>query len=74
MKLKSDMGLFPIDTGWILVYPNPEDEGNIIQEHYDRTDNGIIDLLYAIKENCLHHYNSKHNEFNIGIKRVKVKK
>jgi hypothetical protein len=74
MKVKSTMGLFPLDDAWILIYPNPEDEEHIIREHYDRTDQGIIELLYAIKESCLHHYNSKHNEENIVIKIVKVKK
>jgi hypothetical protein len=74
ITLKSKIGLFPIDDAWILVYPNPEDEHNIIQEHYDKTDQGIIELLYAIKEGCLYHYNGKHNAHNIVIKRVKVKK
>jgi hypothetical protein len=72
MNLKSDMGLFPIDTGWILVYPDPT-TGEIAQEHYDKTDHGIINLLYTVKEACLGHYNSKHNTHNIIIKRVKVK-
>jgi hypothetical protein len=74
MNLKSEMGLFPIDTGWILEYPDPNDDLKTIKEHYEETDQGVIELLYAIMENCLHRFNSKHNNYNIIIKRVKVKK
>jgi hypothetical protein len=74
MKLKSTMGLFPIDTGWILVYPDPNDSEHIIQEAYTRDDDDIVNILYTIKESCLQHYNSKHNEYNIAIDKRKVKK
>jgi len=73
-KLKSLVGLFPVDNAWILVYPSPNNPDGIIKEHYDKTDQGIIELLYAIKENCLYHFNSKHNIYNIIIEKKKVKK
>jgi hypothetical protein len=72
--LKSSMGIFPIGNGWILAYENPYGfSGEIIKEHYDKTDDDIADMLYSIKENCLNHFNSKHNNYNIIIKKVKVK-
>ena len=71
--LKSKMGLFAVDDAWLLVYIDPYNNRQA-QESFDRTDESIIDLLYTIKENCLGHCNSKHNDYNIEIKRVKVKK
>jgi hypothetical protein len=74
MKLNSVLGLYPIDNGWILVYPDPNDPEHIVQEAYTNDNDDIVNILYTIKEDCLHHYNSKHNIYNIVIKRVKVKK
>jgi hypothetical protein len=73
MTISSNIGLFRLDDAWILCYPDPNSE-RIISEHFDMTDRGIIELLYSLKENCLGHYNGKHNDHNIIIKRVKVKK
>ncbi len=73
-KLKSLVGLFPVDNAFILVYPNPNDPDDLVQESYPNTDDGIIDLIYTFKENCLWHYNSKHNIYNIIIEKKKVKK
>jgi hypothetical protein len=72
--LKSKMGLFRVDDGWILIYPHPDGSGRQVQEVYTHDDESIVNILYTIKENCLYHYNSKHNEYNILIERKKVKK
>jgi hypothetical protein len=71
--LKSKMGLFRVDDAWLLVYPHPL-YSHQLQETFSDDDNGIVELLWTIKDNIMGHYNSKHNEYNIIIKRVKVKK
>jgi hypothetical protein len=73
MKLNSLLGLYSVDNGWIIIYPSPNDE-TPVKEFYPSTEDGIVDLLYCIKENCLYHYNSKHNIYNVDIKKVKGKK
>ncbi len=71
--LKSKMGLFSVDGAWLLVYPNSWD-GRQVQEPFSKEDDGIIELLWTIKEEILGNRYSKHNIYNIVIKRVKVKK
>lgn len=73
MTINSLLGLYQVDNGWIIIYPNPNDE-TMVKEFFPNTEDGIVDLLYCVKENCLYHYNSKHNNYNIDIKKVKVKK
>jgi hypothetical protein len=72
MRLTSLLGLFSVDNGWIAIYPHPSEDATI-KEFYPNTEDGIVDLLFAIKENCLYHYNSKHNIYNIIIEKRKVK-
>lgn len=73
MKLNSLLGLYQVDNGWIIIYPNPNDE-TMVKEFFPNTEDGIVDLLYCVKENCLYHYNSKHNIYHIIIDKKKVKK
>jgi hypothetical protein len=76
MNIEKDslIGLYSIGGHWVLLYPSQEEDKDYEEAVFSGSDEGIIELLYEIKESGLGHFNGKHNDYNIIIKRQRVKK